>query len=634
MCLTTALIALLIRSTFDILSLAPFFLAAAVAAWYGGMVTGIMTIAACVVSQAAILTATNANESIVRIVLYVICALILVWLMSAVEDGRRRAAAGQARLLFLSEAGAELASSLDYKSTVEKVTSLAVPQFADWCSVYLVEPSGSISLLAVANADQEKVFWAREQEHRFPMTVNDGGLLPRVIRSGEPECFRHVTEELFTDFLPDSKAADILRQLNAKSVIAAPLTAREQTLGALVFVSTNPSRLYSEEDVIMASVLARRCALAIDNAKLFQAAEAAQLSYSALFEEAADAILVTDSDARYVDANRAALEMLGFTRDELLALRVPEIVAAPISWGEAEFAQFLADRSWSGELELRRKDGGVVPVEARATSVDIPGRSSVHVAVLRDVSERRALDRMQRDFVAMISHDLKGPLTSLRAYAQLMRRREAYSKEAINTILAQTERMERLINDLLDVAQIEAGQLELRLSHFDLSRLIDDTVAAVKPLANNHQIIVEEPGIPIVGKWDADRIEQVLHNLITNAIKYSLEGTTITVRVTREESAATIAVVDEGPGIAPEEIPKLFQRFFRVQGGVRGGPPGLGLGLYISRLLVEAHGGTIAVFSQLGQGSTFQVELPISPGSQIDRPNHDTVAVAHTISVN
>jgi signal transduction histidine kinase len=211
-----------------------------------------------------------------------------------------------------------------------------------------------------------------------------------------------------------------------------------------------------------------------------------------------------------------------------------------------------------------------------------------------------------------------------------MRRRKTYSAEGISTILTQTVRMDRLINDLLDVARSEAGQLELKLSQFELSRFVDDTVASIMPTATEHPIVVEKPDAPIVGEWDADRIGQVLSNLVTNAIKYSPNGTPVRIQVSRDGEMARFAVVDEGPGIDPKLLPKLFQRFYRVEGS-NSGAPGLGLGLYISRLLVEAHGGHIEVSSEVGRGSTFCVDLPIALK---DRPRTSMIPTTPEISPN
>ena len=343
----------------------------------------------------------------------------------------------------------------------------------------------------------------------------------------------------------------------------------------------------------------------IDNARLFRDAQAAETRYRGLFEGVADAILVTDEARRLRDANAAACALLGYTREELLRLRLEELVARDLDWTKQEFARYRSEGEWHGEIELRRRDGSTVPVEARATVVALP-TGPVFLSAIRDVTERKQIEDFRRDFLAMVGHDLRNPLTTVRIQAQLLQRRGEYRESAVAAILSESARMARLVDDLADVVRLEAGHLELQRTAVDLTALAQQLAAVAETESGSHRIVVA-PSPAVVGSWDADRLTQVLRNLLANAIKYSPPGGEIAIRIEVDPREARLAVTDQGPGIAADHLPRLFDRFYRA-GAESGG--GLGLGLYISRMLVEAHGGRIRVASIPGTGSTFTITLP------------------------
>jgi signal transduction histidine kinase len=231
-----------------------------------------------------------------------------------------------------------------------------------------------------------------------------------------------------------------------------------------------------------------------------------------------------------------------------------------------------------------------------------------HTAVM---VQRQRLEQRQREFIAMVSHDLKNPLTTIKGYAQLLRRRGAYDERVVGTILAQADRLEALIDDLRDVARIEAGGLVLRRAEVDLAALVRGCVEEAQALAGTHAIRLEIPPGPILGRWDAGRLAQVVGNLLDNAIKYSPRGGAIAIAVMADEGGAQVVVADEGIGVAPEVAARIFERFYRAPVGEATDRKGLGLGLYISKAVVEAHGGRIAVESTPDAGSTFRVTLPL-----------------------
>jgi signal transduction histidine kinase len=236
-----------------------------------------------------------------------------------------------------------------------------------------------------------------------------------------------------------------------------------------------------------------------------------------------------------------------------------------------------------------------------------------------EIRRRRADTRAREDFVGVVSHELKTPIAVMQAYVELLRRRterdgRPRDVEVLGNIADQTTRMLGMIEELLDVQRIEAGMLRLELGQVELSDLVRRIAAGLQLTTQEHRIVVDAPEA-IELSADRRRIEEVVTNLIENAIKYSPAGGEIGVRIERTNDRARVAVADQGVGIAPEEQAHVFERFYRAAGAgerLHQGHHGLGLGLYIARELVEQHGGEIGVESHPGAGSTFWFTLPLT----------------------
>ncbi len=397
--------------------------------------------------------------------------------------------------------------------------------------------------------------------------------------------------------------------LPVRSYLAVPVVSQSRNvIGGLFFGHADPNVFTERAEMIVVGIAAQ-AAIAIDNAQLLREAQAAETRFRSLFAQVPDAILVADAAGQYLDANPAATALLGYTHDELLCLSVSDIVAADREWTQEEYAQFTTSGAWRNELDVRRKNGGLVPVEVQATAVGLPG-GTLYLSVLRDISSRRQYEREQRDFIAMVAHDLKNPLTAIKGYVQLMQRRESYSAQNVATIAAQANRLERLVDDLRDVVRTDADRIVLTYGETNLTALGRAAVEEMQTLHPAHDIRLEAPTDPVVGSWDAGRIEQVIGNLLTNAVKYSPGGGEIVVRIETAGGEARVSIADQGIGVSPEALPQLFERFYRAPGGVATDRKGLGLGLYISKGIIEGHGGQITVASIVGRGSTFSFTLP------------------------
>ncbi|MGI8689273.1 MAG: ATP-binding protein [Thermomicrobiales bacterium] len=515
---------------------------------------------------------------------------------------------------FLADASATLAESLDYETTLQRVARLAVPRVADWCSVEIADADGMPQFLALAHVDPEKIALAHEHRRRYPADPDAPYGAAAAIRTGQSQLLHEIPDASLVAGAQDADHLAMLRALGLASSMLVPLIARGRVLGTITFVSSSHEWLYGPDDLAFAEELGRRAAIAIDNARLYRDAQAAEARFRSLFEHVPDTILLADAEGRYRDANPAATLLLGYDRDELLLLSVPDVVAAERGWTEAEYKTFTQTGLWRGELHLRRKDGALVPVEVRATAVDLP-TGNVFISVARDISERRAHEQQQQDFLAIVAHDLRTPLTALKGYASLMQRRKAYNERSMAVMVAQAERLDRLVNDVLEVSRLDAHRLELHKSEVELTHMVRQCVDEAEDVAERHRVRVELPDRPIIGWWDSDRICQVIQNLVSNAIKYSPEDDEVVVRVEDCGDQARASVSDRGIGIPAEALPRLFDRFYRAENVQAGSIKGLGLGLYIAKSLVEAHGGTMTVESTLGKGSTFILTLPYAASS-------------------
>src|SRR5215217_6220867 len=309
--------------------------------------------------------------------------------------------------------------------------------------------------------------------------------------------------------------------------------------------------------------------------------------------------------------NRGAERLYGYTAEEMIGQSIARIFPPERI---DEFRDFM-DRLSRGERISHHdavriaKDGRRVDISVSVSPVaDSAGRIVCAATIAQDISERKRMEATQRDFLAMVSHDLRSPLTVVRASAQLLQRRGEYREATVETILDYADRMARLIDDLADLVRLDEGHLPLQRERLDLVALARQCAAAAEKQSARHAVRIEEPDTAICGAWDRVRLGQVVENLLGNALKHGAEQGEVVVRVEKRAGEALISVQDFGPGIDPDHMPHLFDRFYRANTR----SSGLGLGLYISRILVEAHGGRIWVESRPGQGSTFTIALPLN----------------------
>jgi two-component system sensor histidine kinase VicK len=331
---------------------------------------------------------------------------------------------------------------------------------------------------------------------------------------------------------------------------------------------------------------------------------------AAIVTHSGDAIVGAAADGVIETWNGSAERLFGLAAEDAVGRRL---------WSLFEFGDDAESERIAGELRSGRAvqidtkgihaDGHEVDASIGLTPhVGLLGELAAISVIIRDIGERAALERLQQEFVAMASHELRTPVAVIAGHAQLMRRRGTYSARSVDAIVMQTEQLKQLIDDLLLASQIEADRLDLHLDETDLAteaRQAGDGMRAVRP-----SLRLEMPRDPVTVLADRLRLRQVFANLLTNAVKYSPDGSELVLRVARAGANAQVVVIDHGVGIPQPALPHLFDRFYRAEGASKQAS-GIGLGLYITRRIVEGHGGSISVESGLGRGSTFTVTLPL-----------------------
>ncbi len=417
----------------------------------------------------------------------------------------------------LAAAGEVLAGPLDYEATLQSVARLVVPSLADWCIIDLVSEDETLRRIAVAHVDPRKEEVARELHRRYPPNWDAPSPAGRALREGRSVLFPELPDEVLATTVRDPEHGRLVRELGTLSAIAVPLVARGRTLGVITLSTADSGRRYGRAELATAEDLARRAAIAVDNAGLYAAEQHA-----------------------------------------------------------------------------------------------------------RDAAEKAV--RLRDEFISVASHELKTPITRLKLSTQMPLRllaREGgldpdYVRRSLSAIDDQVRKLANLVDQLLDVSRLESGKLSLDRSEVDVVAVVQEVVGAARALDDQHQISYRGPDT-LPAFVDPVRLEQVLTNLVDNAVKYSPEGGSIEVEVeVPAPGSARIGVTDHGVGIAPEHRPRVFDRFYQARSGEQQG--GMGLGLYVSHEIVRLHGGSIELESPPGGGTRVVVMLPTRPEPAGPRP--------------
>lgn|SRR5574341_738426 len=505
----------------------------------------------------------------------------------------------QARIMTaLADGAAAFSASLEVREVWQRVLNQTIQAMqVETVAIGLIEePEGSIVFRAAAGNNAGNIL-----DRRIPPGQ---GLVGQVAREGHGIIISNVKEDnRYTD-------VDRFTGIEARAVAIAPIQSQGKTIGVLEAI--NPvSRAFDPDALTVMTGIGGLAGTTIRNAQLFEQVQKTHRRYRELFEESIDPIFITDWEGRVIEANRQALHLSGFGAEELHQMSIDQL--HEVNWNKVglEFETLREENGSIYESVLHRADLGKVPVEVHARRVEFEDTDSIQWT-LRDISERKELDSLRDDLTAMIYHDLRSPLgnivSSLNVLEGMIEPGE--SRSILKIALNSTERIQRLVNSLLDINRLQAGQTVATLQTVTPQMLIQSAIRDVTPsAASRHQTIEAKISEKIPNVWvDADMIRRVLINLLENASKFSKTDAKIQIGAKRDGEFVQFWVQDNGPGIPPSEHKRIFEKFARIKGKER--TSGLGIGLAFCRMAVSAHGGSIWVESDEGKGAKFLFNLP------------------------
>jgi PAS domain S-box-containing protein len=558
-------------------------------------------------------------------------------------------------LRFLAESGEVLSSSLNYRETLASVARLAVPDLADWCVVDVLGKGGAIERLAVVHRDPQKMAWACELQGRYPPDPEAPGGVSKVLSTGRPELLSEITDEVLEASARDGEHLDIMRELGFTSALVVPLVVSGETAGAVTMVSAESGRRYGMSDLNLAMELARRAALAVDNAHLYDRAqreiaersrmeEALRLSerrFRALVQKSPDVISVFDAEGQVLYQSQSMERILG----DKAGARVGESIfdSALVHPDDLDRARefFVETRTNPGvsvkaELRLRGADGSWRHIEATGKNLlhdlavggiavnyrDISERTrdQQQIRELNEELERRIEDRTAslveaneelESFSYSVSHDLRAPLRHIGGFAQMLRRRSGSSLDEVSaryldTILSSVEHAGNLVEGLLAFSRM--GRAGMRRTVVNMNRLVDAVKSDLQLEVGGRKIAWKVGELPDV-LGDPSMLRLVVENLLSNAVKYTRDRdrAVISVGSTYDEREATFFVEDNGVGFDIKYKEKLFGVFQRLHTSEEF--EGTGIGLATVRRVVNRHGGRVWAEGREEKGATFFFSL-------------------------
>jgi PAS domain S-box-containing protein len=411
----------------------------------------------------------------------------------------------------------------------------------------------------------------------------------------------------------DEKSEFVTRQ-----ILAVPMLTKGKLLGVVEAINKVDDGPFTDQDQKAFEAFASQAAVAVENARLFSQVKREKEKLDTVFTQMSDGALLVDDAGNIQIMNAAAGHIFGVSPDDAVGrLNAAHLLQDFMMLPSIE--SVLTSRDRSVALELSRKAGKPFFLAGVANRlVNENGELLGFLIVLHDITEMRKEEMLKRNFLSLMSHKLKTPLVTIAGYAPLLLEDSAhltdFQKKALTTIKNQGLHLTSLVDKLLNFSLVESETLTLDTQVVSLKVLVEDTLGNLKPYLDSRGARVTEDAslgnLPDV-KADTERMREVIRNLVENAVKFNAKADK-SVRVSGEAKAATVSltVTDDGPGIPPEEQPKIFQKFYQIEESFTGQVEGAGLGLALVKRIVEAHGGSVSVDSAPGRGSAFTFTLP------------------------
>jgi len=489
----------------------------------------------------------------------------------------------------------------------------------------------TVALALIESANGDLVFRASAGQ-------NSGNIIGRQVPAGiglTGMVAREGKAVVVSDIRLDKRysEADQFGGIQTRAVAVAPIQAQGKVIGVLEAI--NPIAGAFDPDAALVMIgLGSLAGSTIQNAQFFERLQQAHRHYQELFEDSIDPILITDGQGRVLEGNRPAVKISGYSNQELHALSVDQLHC--IDWDKvgSDFKALKENTDTNYESVLQMQDGGTIPVDVHARRVRFEEVDSLQW-ILRDITARKELDALRDDMTHMIYHDLRSPLgnivASLDILGSMVEKDETV--QAMLTIASNsTARIQRLVNSLLDISKLEAGQQIADQKAVDVTALIEEAIRNVEPLATGRQQTIHKDisaSLPLL--WvDIDMIQRVLINLLENAVKFTPSEGSVEIGACDDNGWVNVWVKDNGPGIPRADRERIFEKFTRLRG--KNSPSGLGVGLAFCRLAVQGHGGRIWVESEPEKGATFRLTLPIVKNEQAGNPEMREQTPVHSDS--
>ena len=492
----------------------------------------------------------------------------------------------------LARTGSVLATELDPAAVLDEVVQQAPALLgADACVVLTLEDEELVVGAAFGEGTDEAV------GARVGTTAQLSG---DVFQSCSPVAVENATAD---DRLA---GADLLIEAGYTAYLGVPLFGPEGAPTGVLAVYAQRPRTWRTEEIEALQALAGNTSGALANAELYSRVSLEKERSVAILANIADGIVAVDRDGRVVLWNAAAEQITGVPQEEAIGHTTVQVLQRDLESGDvAPAGQRLVSILRGGEevwLSL-----------SEAVMRDPLGAVAGRIFAFRDISSDRMVEQVKSDFVAAVSHELRTPLTSIYGFAEtLMRQDVPFGEEDRRTFLgyiaSESERLTEIVDQLLNVARLDAGDLQVELGRIDVGSVVSEVVETVE--GDDHRFEIDLPEEPLAAEADPEKVRQVFNILVENALRYSPQGGKVTVGVRRNADRVEVRVVDEGTGIPASEREWIFRKFYRAESAARDGAAGTGLGLFIAKELVNAMGGRIWVDSTEGEGSSFAFELP------------------------